>query len=208
MAPLSLRVKMRRAVLELQAAWKHNQLTQPRRGVRNQKVLLVLPVGTLVYHLLSLVLVDLPVLSSSARIDYAPPFLAATALKIICAALSLLSVVDIRLAHAATPRARGPMSTTAEAGGWAAKLRRMSEAPQGLTGWPRDMRRWLVLCNGIVCGLVVAREWWWRSGGLERWWWEVVPSVVVYAVVLVGRRELRPVDVGVLEEMRYEYKGA
>jgi len=89
----------------------------------------------------------------------------------------------------------------------------MVETPEGLRGWPLDVTRRLVLCNGAVCLLVVGWEWWlWGGEGgarREQWWWrEVVPSVVVYAVVFAGTRELRPVDVQGLEGMRYEYKGA
>ena len=74
----------------------------------------------------------------------------------------------------------------------------------------RPVERWLSILNAALCVLIfmatVVRsgEWDWSDNML---WLGMAPGVV-YGVVMVARREMRAVDVGQLETLRYGYKGA
>ncbi|KAF2223500.1 hypothetical protein BDZ85DRAFT_110257 [Elsinoe ampelina] len=64
-----------------------------------------------------------------------------------------------------------------------------------------------VLNAGLAGALALFGTVLWRKGDVVGGLWGVVPAAV-YAVVMVARRELVPLDIEGLEKMRYEYKGA
>ncbi|KAG8631696.1 hypothetical protein KVT40_000836 [Elsinoe batatas] len=67
---------------------------------------------------------------------------------------------------------------------------------------------YLPILNGVLAGvLALFGVVLWRKGDVVGGLWGVVPAAV-YAVVMMARRELVPLDIEGLERMRYEYKGA
>lgn len=86
---------------------------------------------------------------------------------------------------------------------------------------PRIVTRYTIHVNAVVCVYLVftaynsasARDSPFQGAGggdgdLGVWWRVVALSVVVFVVSVVARSELRELDVGELEGLRYELRGA
>ncbi|GAM82866.1 hypothetical protein ANO11243_008520 [Dothideomycetidae sp. 11243] len=70
------------------------------------------------------------------------------------------------------------------------------------------LEEWLPRLNGLLAGLLgVAGLVAWSKGNAMIATWAGVP-LVVYVVVMVAGRELRPLDFEGLERLKYEYRGA
>jgi len=67
------------------------------------------------------------------------------------------------------------------------------------------IEEYLPWLNGAV-GMFLAVSAWF-DGRVESAWRNVLPAAI-FAVIMVVRRQMRPVDVEGLERMRYQYKGA
>lgn len=74
------------------------------------------------------------------------------------------------------------------------------------------VEQYLGLLNLAICGVLAFASWalWVQDKGQDMGKWVMVlcSPAVVLGVILIVRREMRSVDIGELEGLRYQYKGA
>ncbi|KAI9819417.1 MAG: hypothetical protein M1832_003980 [Thelocarpon impressellum] len=125
-------------------------------------------------------------------LPYVPALLHSLLIAVL--ALTSLACTAYTLAFMPSSASAPPFATAAAAAAYASPV-----------------ERWLPVLNAILCGLVALTSSVRGSGGRggEGGAWMAFVPGVLYAAVLLARREMRAVDVGkALEGLRYGYKGA
>ena len=70
------------------------------------------------------------------------------------------------------------------------------------------IEQYLVILNLVLSGMVaLAAIVAWKKGLAEEAWRGILPATV-FAIVMIARRQIAPLDVDGLEKLRYQYKGA